>query len=708
MKDVVMQQPSAVMTSATHLGGGVAVTTAGSPTSAAAVNAASAASAATDTSSNGEGILQLADMGTPADVAAEMELLHATNRDMFSWLLFNSENMSAPGGAGSGGLDDPFRMLSGDDIVGSSGLSMSLLSHSSSPLLLSSALPATSTNTAPTTVDSLQNHHHINNNHHQQHIQRSVVAALANSNGLATATAAAGSLQVSVQMGSSNTAADKLAAAAKRRGKKRVNDSPVATVRSTTPTTASAATTTTTTPVTKKQLTGKENLNGTPMSATQEGLLRHLQSANQALSLSKRGQSSGIGGGGGTSSFMDLSSGGLSTPKMERASSSGSDDTLTSIQRKQKLERNRESARECRRRKREHILGVEERCRQLERENMELRGQLKAGKEAMKLEEKEKNRVCEELEQMIQRGASEKELAEKIDNFKEQYSDYGHGRRSALSYHLHQIERLLLPTQVTKMCIWALRQDDSFWQDEEDETSLPVILAKELGLTEEQKKKIQQQRCVHCSRCRCGVLCELRDADFFDVITLKKLQRLDFADLPEPEERAVAARRAQDRSDPEEHDARHGDGQAPEHPHAHTTRKGTLFISFFLIYAFLVVILIYCLFFSTSAVYRVGDQQPGVHALAQQTVAKRVIIILSSPSYPMDTHCMWPARKAERASGKQRRMNCRKITTSSCMLVIIALEHLPHLLSLFFICIENSCGFRSRLVLCFTLFALRF
>ncbi|GAB9463028.1 hypothetical protein Gpo141_00000504 [Globisporangium polare] len=500
MKDVVMQQPSAAMTSTTHLGGGgVAVTTAGSPTSAASANAASAAAAtgANDSGlSNGDGILQLADMGTPADVAAEMELLHATNRDMFSWLLFNSENMSAP--VGGAGLDDPFRMLGGDDVVvGSSGLSMSLLAHSSPLLQSTTALPLTASNTAPTTVDPLQNHHHIS---HQQHIQRSVAAALANSNGLATATAAAGSLQVSVQMGNSSAAAaDKLAAAAKRRGKKRVNDSPVpATARSTTPTSGSSAgTTTTTAPATKKQLTGKENLNGTPMSATQEGLLRHLQSANQALSLSKRGhQSSGIGIGssGGTSSFMDLSSGGLSTPKMERASSSGSDDTLTSIQRKQKLERNRESARECRRRKREHILGVEERCRQLERENMELRGQLKAGKEAMKQEEKEKNRVCEELEQMIQRGASEKELAEKIDNFKEQYSDYGHGRRSALSYHLHQIERLLLPTQVTKMCIWALRQDDSFWQDEEDETSLPVILAKELGLTEEQKKKIQQQR----------------------------------------------------------------------------------------------------------------------------------------------------------------------------------------------------------------------
>jgi hypothetical protein len=400
-------------------------------------------------------------MGTPADVAAEMELLHATNRDMFSWLLFNSENMSAPGSV----LDDPFRMLGGAD-DGASSLPMSLLSHSS-PLIQSSAGPASS--------DPLHNHHH-----------HPATTSVATGHGLATATATAGSLQVSVQMGASNGSTDKsavaaiaAAAAAKRRGKKRAaNESPVASAASASPAVP--------TPAPKKQLSGKENLNGTPMSATQEGLLRHLESANNALTQKRQAS--------GGANASPLTPTGSTTPKMERASSSGSDDALTSLQRKQKLERNRESARECRRRKREHILGVEERCRQLERENMELRGQLKAGKEAMKQEEKEKNRVCEELEQMIQRGASEKELAEKIDNFKEQYSDYGHGRRSALGYHLHQIERLLLPTQVTKMCIWALRQDDSFWQDEEDETSLPVILAKELGLTEEQKKKIQQQR----------------------------------------------------------------------------------------------------------------------------------------------------------------------------------------------------------------------
>jgi len=76
----------------------------------------------------------------------------------------------------------------------------------------------------------------------------------------------------------------------------------------------------------------------------------------------------------------------------------------------------------------------------------------------------------------------------------QQYSDYGQGRRSALSYHLHQLERLLMPTQVTKMCIWALKQDDSFWEDTEDENSLLSILTHDLGLTDDQKKKIQSHR----------------------------------------------------------------------------------------------------------------------------------------------------------------------------------------------------------------------
>lgn len=375
------------------------------------------------------------------DVNAEIDLLSATNRDMFSWLLFNSENISAslPNGGATAvnpaaiaaalsshhqpldSIDDPFRMLPHQD---------------------DTSLP----------------------------LGMSIAAAPITTSALTTAMSSAASIVSTAGRTHTTTAAAPTAVAVKKRGKKRtVDGSPVVT-----PTGAAkspvASSTTTTVPIASAAAA-----TATAMPSTQ-GLLRHLQSANNAM-LQKQAAADAAA---------------EQAIKQEGSSSSGSE--TPDRMRKLKLERNRESARECRRRKREHIHGVEERCRQLERENMELRGQLKAGKEAMKQEEREKNRVCEELEKMIQCGASEKELAEKIDNFKEQYSDYGHGRRSALDYHLHQIERLLLPTQVTKMCIWALRQDDSFWHDDEDDTSLPVILARELGLSEEQKKKIQQQR----------------------------------------------------------------------------------------------------------------------------------------------------------------------------------------------------------------------
>ena len=33
-------------------------------------------------------------------------------------------------------------------------------------------------------------------------------------------------------------------------------------------------------------------------------------------------------------------------------------------------------------------------------------------------------------------------------------------------YHLEQLRMLLLPTQVTKMCMWSLHQDDEFYDEE--------------------------------------------------------------------------------------------------------------------------------------------------------------------------------------------------------------------------------------------------
>lgn len=57
-------------------------------------------------------------------------------------------------------------------------------------------------------------------------------------------------------------------------------------------------------------------------------------------------------------------------------------------------------------------------------------------------------------------GASEADIWQTIDMFKERYSDYGSDRRSAIEFHTNQLEKLLLPTKLTKLCMWMLLRMD--------------------------------------------------------------------------------------------------------------------------------------------------------------------------------------------------------------------------------------------------------
>lgn len=166
------------------------------------------------------------------------------------------------------------------------------------------------------------------------------------------------------------------------------------------------------------------------------------------------------------------------------------------VQDKSRIEKNRQAARASRKRKQDHYANLEARCEELENQNRTLRAQLFANEDSLKKEEEDKMQICVDIEDMINRGASDVTLAATIHAFKEQYADYGRGRQHALDYHLHQVERLLLPTEVTKMCMWALQQDDGFWSElqQDDESSLLSILKKELGITTEQKQKINTQR----------------------------------------------------------------------------------------------------------------------------------------------------------------------------------------------------------------------
>ena len=70
---------------------------------------------------------------------------------------------------------------------------------------------------------------------------------------------------------------------------------------------------------------------------------------------------------------------------------------------------------------------------------------------------KEQEKVTDEIGNLLESGASEAEIYANIEEFKEKFADYGRDRRSAIEFHLRNIERLLMPTQTTTIAMRALQ-----------------------------------------------------------------------------------------------------------------------------------------------------------------------------------------------------------------------------------------------------------
>lgn len=69
----------------------------------------------------------------------------------------------------------------------------------------------------------------------------------------------------------------------------------------------------------------------------------------------------------------------------------------------------------------------------------------------------EQQKLTEGLEDLLTSGASESEIYAKIEEYKEKFADYGRDRRSAIEFHLRNVERLLKPTQTTSVVLATLQ-----------------------------------------------------------------------------------------------------------------------------------------------------------------------------------------------------------------------------------------------------------
>jgi hypothetical protein len=130
---------------------------------------------------------------------------------------------------------------------------------------------------------------------------------------------------------------------------------------------------------------------------------------------------------------------------------------------KRRLERNRASARECRKRKKEKKLLLRQQLAQLEAENLQLRLKLQVGNESDH-HDAQSAIITTKLNEMINEGASETDIEKKIQELKERFSDYGRDRRSAIDFHITQLRRCLQPTQTTRAILWLMSLAPKFYE----------------------------------------------------------------------------------------------------------------------------------------------------------------------------------------------------------------------------------------------------
>lgn len=121
--------------------------------------------------------------------------------------------------------------------------------------------------------------------------------------------------------------------------------------------------------------------------------------------------------------------------------------------------------------------------------------------------------MTEEMDRLLKSGASEAEIFASIEAFKEKFADYGKDRRSALEFHLRNVERLLMPTQTTSIAMTALQGGSEAVSDNSNQQAPPpeapiaegdaldpkVLfkqLAHKLGVTREQAAALKDSRWV--------------------------------------------------------------------------------------------------------------------------------------------------------------------------------------------------------------------
>lgn len=225
----------------------------------------------------------------------------------------------------------------------------------------------------------------------------------------------------------------------------------------------------------------------------------------------------------------------------------------TEEKRLRRLEKNREIARNCRKRKREKIGRMEAEMQDLREENKLLKSRLEkaasgnsaaggpgpsgwsgSGIPGTSLDPSvvsslDRKKSIREIRELIGTG-DEAALVKRLSEYRDTFSDYGKHRKQAVLDHLASLKKLLLPTEMTKMTMWSLQQEDEFYDEEKNHAvfggSIWTVLCETMNFTPEQKKKLigmrhsirgQRKNLSHCV----SILHELQSAVSDNIVALE-------------------------------------------------------------------------------------------------------------------------------------------------------------------------------------------
>jgi hypothetical protein len=142
----------------------------------------------------------------------------------------------------------------------------------------------------------------------------------------------------------------------------------------------------------------------------------------------------------------------------------------------------------------------EEKLQQLKAENEMLRRQWERRTHNEAKFEEERKASEKKLKEIVMVSndknddpSKQQEAKMTLNRFSEMYSDYGRYRQEELIFHLNQLERLAAPTTFTKMSLWTLGQNKSFYTKPKN-NPIAGILQQELGITPAQARKIFAHR----------------------------------------------------------------------------------------------------------------------------------------------------------------------------------------------------------------------